>query len=260
MTPMRVLITGSADGLGLMTASHLAARGHLVTLHARSEERAREALSAVPRAAAVLVGDVETLAGMRAVAEQANARGDLDAVIHNVAVGYREPRRRTTTDGLEHVFATNVLAPYVLTALVNRPKRLVYLSSGMHRSGSPHLTDPQWERRAWNGAQAYADSKFLDVVLAFAVARRWPGTLSNALEPGWVPTNMGGPEAPDDLSLAHLTQAWLAEGLEPATRTTAGYFYHQRPCEVHPATRELALQEELLDYCAELSGVTLPSL
>ena len=153
---------------------------------------------------------------MRQVAGQANAAGRYDAVIHNAGIGYREAARVATADGLEHVFAVNVLAPYLLTGLIERPARLVYLSSGMHRGGSPDLDDPQWAGRRWNGSQAYADSKLFDVLLAFAVARRWPDVLSNALEPGWVPTRMGGPGAPDDLSLAPVTQAWLAVSSDAA--------------------------------------------
>jgi len=110
-----------------------------------------------------------------------------------------ERRRIETVDGLPHVFATNTLVPYILTALIRKPKRLVYLSSGMHRGGDPSLKDLLWRERPWNGSSAYADSKLHDAILAFAVARRWPEVLSNAVEPGWVPTKMGGPDAPDGL-------------------------------------------------------------
>jgi NAD(P)-dependent dehydrogenase (short-subunit alcohol dehydrogenase family) len=163
-----------------------------------------------------------------------------------------------TPDGLSHVFAINVLAPYLLTALMTRPDRLVYLSSGMHRGGNPDLSDLQWVGRPWNGSQAYADSKLFDVVLAFAVARRWPDVLSNALEPGWVPTRMGGPGAPDDMSQAPVTQAWLAVSDDPAATVTGEYFYHQRPRPFHPAASSPGLQDQLLAACAEISGVQLP--
>jgi len=254
----RVLITGSSDGLGLMAGQLLARDGHEVTLHARNEARAGDARAALPGAAQVVVGDLVSVKGMHQVAEQAGKLGRYDAVIHNAGVGYREPRRVQTPDGLSHVFAINVLAPYLLTALMTRPDRLVYLSSGMHRGGNPDLADLQWVGRPWNGSQAYADSKLFDVVLAFAVARRWPDVLSNALEPGWVPTRMGGPGAPDDMSQAPVTQAWLAVSDDPAATVTAQHFYHQHPRGTAPEAHSAEHQDALLDYCATLTGTPLP--
>jgi NAD(P)-dependent dehydrogenase (short-subunit alcohol dehydrogenase family) len=255
----KILITGSTDGLGLMAAELLADAGHAVTLHARDQQRADTARERLPAAGHVVVGDLASIDGVRQVAREANSIGLFDAVIHNAGVGYREPRRVQTPDGLCHVFAINVLAPYLLTALITPPNRLVYLSSGMHRAGQPALDDLQWTKRRWDGAQAYSDSKLFDVMLAFAVARRWPAVLSNALEPGWVPTKMGGPGAPDDLSLAPVTQAWLAVSAEPAATVTGSYFYHQRPRDANPVARSAELQDALLDRCASLAGVAFPA-
>jgi NAD(P)-dependent dehydrogenase (short-subunit alcohol dehydrogenase family) len=192
------------------------------------------------------------------MAQQLNQLGRFDAVIHNVGVGYREPRRILTEDGLPHVFAANVIAPYVLTALMERPPRLVYLSSGMHHSVQANLSDISWEKRPWAGSNAYAESKLYDVLLAFAVARRWPDVFSNALEPGWVPTRMGGSSAPDEIEEAHITQAWLAVSNEPAALVTGQYFYHMRPLQPNPQVYDVALQDGLVDACERLSGVKLP--
>lgn len=254
----RIFITGSSDGLGLLAGQRLADAGHRVTLHARNEARAKDAKKRLPAAEHVVTGDVATLAAMRDVAAQANAMGPFDAVIHNVAIGYQEPRRLETTDGIERVFAINALAPYVLTALVAQPKRVVYLSSGLHRSGEADLRDPQWKKRAWNGAQAYSDSKLWNVVLAFAVARRWPDVFSNALEPGWVATKMGGAGAPDDLALGAVTQAWLAVSDDRESTVSGAYFFHQKPQRVHAAARDRKIQDAFLGYCESLSDVTLP--
>jgi NAD(P)-dependent dehydrogenase (short-subunit alcohol dehydrogenase family) len=254
----RILITGSADGLGQLAAQRLVRGGHQVVLHARDERRAGDASRATPGAETVLVGDLSTLDGMQRLARAANALGTLDAVIHNAAVGPREPRAETE-DGLEHVFAINTVAPYLLTALISPPRRLVYLSSGLHRSGSSRLDDLNWTSRPWNGLQAYSDSKLHDVLLAFAVARLWPKTLSNAVEPGWVATKMGGSGAPDDLAQGSVTQAWLAAGEEAATQVTAGYFFHQQPAKTHPESGNTVLQDALLDACARTTGVPFPS-
>jgi NAD(P)-dependent dehydrogenase (short-subunit alcohol dehydrogenase family) len=254
----RIFITGSSDGLGLMAAKLLAEEGHQVTLHARNDARAADAHRSLPRAEAIVVGDLSSIAETRQLANSVNALGRYNAVIHNAGVGYREPRRIETVDGLAHVFAINVLAPYLLTALMTPPDRLVYLSSGMHSGGDASLDDPQWKARRWNGAQAYSDSKLLDVVLAFAVARRWPSVLANALEPGWVPTKMGGAGAPDDLSLAPVTQAWLAVSDDTAAKVTGQYFYHQKLHPVDRAARRTDLQDKLLTYCAGLTSTPLP--
>jgi NAD(P)-dependent dehydrogenase (short-subunit alcohol dehydrogenase family) len=251
----RVLITGSSDGLGLAAARLLARDGHRVTLHARNDRRAADARKSLPDAEGVVVGDLSSIGATQRVAEQANTTGRFDAVIHNAGIGYREGGPVKTADGVEHVFAVNVLAPYVLTALVERPDRLVYLSSGMHRGGDADVRDLEWRRRRWNGSQAYSDSKLFDTVLAFAVARRWPDVLSNAVDPGWVATRMGGAGAPGDLETGARTQAWLAVSDDPAARTSGQLFYHQRPAKPHPAARNREMQDELLAVCAELSGL-----
>jgi NAD(P)-dependent dehydrogenase (short-subunit alcohol dehydrogenase family) len=253
----RVLITGSADGLGQMAAQLLTGEGHQVTLHARNEQRAQDARAAVPQAEAVIVGDLSSIAQMRSVAQQANALGTFDAVIHNAGVGDREPRRIETADGLSQLFAVNVLAPYVLTALMTPPKRLVYLSSGLHYGGDPDLSDLQWTARRWNGFQAYSDTKLFDAVLAAGVARLWPQVLSNAVEPGWVATKMGGPNATDDLQLGHITQSWLAVSADPDALVTGKYFRHQRPMKVNPAVDSEQVQDNLFAACGELSGIAL---
>jgi len=254
----RVFITGSADGLGRMAAQLLVEQGHNVVLHARSQERGQQALAAVPGAETVVVGDLTSIAQTRKMADEVNALDSLDSVIHNAGIGYREPRRIATEDGLPQVFAVNTLAPYILTALIRRPKRLVYLSSGLHQSGDASLKDLAWEHRPWRGLQAYSDTKLHDVLLAFAIARRWPDVLSNALEPGWVATKMGGAGATDDLDEGHRTQVWLAASDDPDAMVTGEYFYHRKLRTPNPSARDTDRQEELLAACKDFSGVELP--
>ena len=255
----RVFITGSSTGLGLMAAQLLVDLGHRVVVHGRNRARAEAALASVPGADAVVVGDLSSIRDMRSVADQVNALGRFDAVIHNAGIGYRESRRVETEDGLPHLFATNTLAPYVLTALIQKPKRLVYLSSGMHRSASLNLDDLTWVKRPWRGSDAYAETKLHDVLIAFGVARRWPDVLSNALEPGWVATRMGGPGAPDDLDAAHRTQVWLAVSDDPTAMVSAQYFYHMQTRKPNHASQRAELQDQLLEACHRLSGIALPS-
>ena len=171
-------------------------------------------------------------------------------------MGYREGRVEVEP-GVPTVFAVNVLAPYILTALVERPKRLVYVSSGMHRGVHPRMDDLLWTKRSWSGWSAYAESKLCDVLLAFAFARRWKDVKSNALEPGWVATKMGGPSAPDDLHQGCVTQAWLATSEDELARSTGGYFYHQRPRAPNPIAADPTIQEDLLTECTRISGIPL---
>jgi NAD(P)-dependent dehydrogenase (short-subunit alcohol dehydrogenase family) len=254
----KILITGSADGLGKAAAQLLVTQGHNVILHARNSERAKEALAATPGASDAISGDLASIVETKVVAARANELGPFDAIIHNAGIGYNDRKRITTTDGLPAIFAINSLAPYLLTCLIEKPKRLIYLSSGLHRGGDGSLEDLTWERRPWSASGAYSDSKLHDVILAFAVARKWKEIYSNSVDPGWVPTRMGGSGAPDSLSEGSITQAWLAVSQDPAARTTGHHFYHKHQRDFHPAAAKPEIQENFLAACAGISGVSFP--
>jgi NAD(P)-dependent dehydrogenase (short-subunit alcohol dehydrogenase family) len=257
----RIFITGSADGLGQLAAWNLVALGHDVVLHGRNRDRAQDAMRAVPGARTALEGDLASIEQTRALAQQANAAGPFQAVIHNAGVYRPSAGRRETVDGLDDVFAINALAPYVLTALIEGPPpRLIYLTSGMHQGGDPDLRDLQWRQQRWTGSQAYANSKLFDVMLAFAVARLWPHVLSNAVDPGAVPTKMGGPAAPDDLEQGVATQVWLAVSDERDAKVSGRYFYHKRPRAAHPVASDIAVQNAFLAACEQLTRVRLASV
>ena len=252
---MRVFITGSTDGLGRDAAQTLIDEGHQVVLHARSKQRARTLADLAPRAAGVVIGDLASAAETRALADQVNKIGRMDAVIHNAGI-YREPNRGATPEGHAKVLAVNTLAPYMLTQLIERPDRLVYLSSSMHYGGEASLRDIDWIERRWDTNQAYSDSKLFITALAMALAKRWPKVLSNAVDPGWVPTKMGGAGAPDDLEEGHLTQTWLAVSDEPAAKVSGAYWHH-RQRKARGRSARHGFQDRLIAKLAELTGVKL---
>lgn len=252
----RIFITGSTDGLGLAAARDLISQGHQVVLHARSSQRAAAVNDLAPRSAGVVIGDLSSAAETRSIAEQVNRIGRMDAVIHNAGV-YQVPSRGKTPEGHATVLAVNTLAPYMLTALIERPHRLVYMSSGMHRGGGSSLRDMDWVDRRWDSSLAYSESKLYLTALAFAVARHWPDVLSNAVDPGWVPTKMGGAGAPDDLTLGHTTQTWLAVSNDSEARVSGGYWYHRKQSKPAAETLDSEFQERLVGRLAELTGVRL---
>jgi NAD(P)-dependent dehydrogenase (short-subunit alcohol dehydrogenase family) len=240
----RIFITGSTDGLGRATAQTLLDDGHDVVVHARSRGRLTTLRHLVERGAHAVIGDLVDIEQTRGVADQVNALGRMDAVIHNAGVMHRP-----------EVLPVNVVAPYLLTALMHRPARQIYLSSGMHRGGRADLTGMDWRGRRVTGS--YSDSKLFVTTLSAAVARLWPDVISNAVNPGWVPTKMGGPGAPDDLRLGHQTQEWLATSDDPRALTSGGYWYHQRRDTPAPATTDQTFQDELLNSLSAYTGTQL---
>ncbi|MER5220129.1 SDR family NAD(P)-dependent oxidoreductase [Streptomyces flaveus] len=239
----RILVTGSADGLGRAAADSLLSAGHDVVVHARNRRRAAGLDALVDRGAHIVVGDFMERDAVRGVAAELNDAEPLDAVIHNAGV-WSGPA----------VMPVNIVAPYLLTALLRGPRRLVYLSSNSHFGGRPSLDGVDWRGES---AGSYSDSKLFVTTLAAAVARLRPGVLSNAVDPGWVPTKMGGPGAPDDLELGHRTQEWLAAGDEPEALTTGGYWYHRQRQQPHRAVNDETFQDRLLEALADETGTAL---
>ncbi|HUR10163.1 MAG TPA: SDR family NAD(P)-dependent oxidoreductase [Flavitalea sp.] len=241
----RIFITGSADGLGLMAAKSLVDTGHDVVLHARNAERGQQALSKVPGAQKVLVADLSDIEQTKNLAAEVNAIGRFDAIIHNAGV-YQVSNRL--------IFSVNSLAPYILTCLIRKPERLVYLSSGMHMQGDSRPQNLLMDMTKYS----YSDSKLHVLLLSMAIARKWSNVYSNSVNPGWVPTKMGGPGAPDDLSKGVETQVWLAVSNDDEAKVSGHYFFHKKEAQFLPDARNVDLQEKFLTLCEQISGVPFP--
>jgi NAD(P)-dependent dehydrogenase (short-subunit alcohol dehydrogenase family) len=240
----RIFITGSADGLGQMAAKWLVNEGHQIVLHARNKKRGEEALQQVPGAENVLIADLSDMEETIQLAEKANATGRFDAIIHNAGV-YQV--------AYDLIFAVNTLAPYILTCLIQKPKRLVYLSSGMHSGGNTGLENIK------TGRVSYSDSKLHNVILSMAVARKWPEVYANAVDPGWVPTKMGGPAAPDNLQKGFETQAWLAASNDNEAKVSGRYFYHKKQKQPLTGADDISVQEKFLKLCEQITGIHFPA-
>ena len=251
----RVFVSGSTTGLGRAAAESLLDDGHDVVVHARNRARGAALDDLTGRGAQLVIGDLTSREETQHVADQVNAIGHVNTVIHNAAI-YVDDRRVATPEGHARTLAVNVIAPYLLTAWIHGPSRLVYLSSGMHRSGDTSLRDIDWVSRRWNGVQAYCDSKLYIAALSFALARLRPSATAHVVDPGWVPTRMGGPGAPDDLELGHRTQTWLAV-TDDVDTNTPGYWYHQQRQQPAEAVLDETFQHLLVDELARLTEVEI---
>ena len=237
---MKVFITGSSDGLGQLAAIELVKQGHQVYLHARNNERGKQALTKVPGAEKVLLADLESLDETKKLASEVNALGEFDAVIHNAGVN------RSSGKQVLHV---NCLAPYILTSLIKKPKRLIYIGSGMHRGGTIDF-------KSFSSGIGYSDSKLYLLLLAMAVTKKWTDVYANTVNPGWVPTKMGGSSAPDDLKKGVESQVWLAVSND--AKVSGKYFYHQQEAQFNKTASDVTLQDQFLKVCEELTGVHFP--
>jgi NAD(P)-dependent dehydrogenase (short-subunit alcohol dehydrogenase family) len=241
----RILITGSADGLGQLAAKSLADQGHQIVLHARNSERGRYAKQQVPGAEHIISGDLSDIDEIKNVAYEADALGRFDAVIHNAGV-YRAPPKE--------IFMVNTIAPYILTCLIGKPKRLIYLSSSMHLHGRANLENFKKD----SSRISYSDSKLYVLMLCMAAARKWSDVYSNAVDPGWVPTRMGGYGAPDDLQKGYETQTWLAVSNDSKAKVSGRYFHHLTERRYNPQASDVMLQERFLNLCKDITGIPFP--
>jgi NAD(P)-dependent dehydrogenase (short-subunit alcohol dehydrogenase family) len=220
----RILITGSTTGLGLISGEMLLKQGHDVVFHARSKT------SKTNKDYTYVYGDLSKIDETRDVVEQANSMGAFDSVIHNAGVYTSTP---------EELFAVNVVAPYLMTKTLKACERHIYLSSGMHLSGTMNLNPHKC---------SYSDTKLFVLMIAKWFAKEWPDRFINAVDPGWVPTRMGGSGAPDDLNQGAETQSWLAVSSDPTALVSGKYFHHLKQHKSNPIADESGAQEQLISF------------
>lgn len=230
----------------MLAAKELLARGHQVSLHARNLARREETLRQAPTAQNVFIADLSDRGAVRGLAEELNQTSTFDVVIHNAGVYQASP---------DLIFAVNTMAPYILTSMMNKPRRLIYLSSGMHLHGHPNFENFKLPKPG----VSYSDSKLHVVLLSMAVARGWSDVYSNSVDPGWVPTKMGGRGAPDDLQKGYETQTWLAESNDANATVSGRYFFHKKERRCNPLATDVLLQNRFLEICADVTGVPFPS-
>ena len=252
----RVLVTGSTDGIGAEIVRELAAQGHQPVAHARSDPRRKEALAHLPEGTAVVVGDLESLKSTENLARQLAELGGVDVVVHNAGFVSRAEEPRLTDDGIEETLQVNLVAPYVLTALLPTPARIVFVSSDSIVHAHLDLADLQL-KGGWTAASAYANSKLAVTTLAFGVARLRPHALVNAVHPGWVRTKLSGQEAPLSVEQGADSPTWLAVSQDPAALVSGALFHERHQVRLNEQAYEVTFQNGVLAACSSMTGLDL---
>jgi dehydrogenase/reductase SDR family member 12 len=250
-----------------------------VLVLARDRSRGNRAVGEIVRGTAntdvhLVVGDLSDLASLRAAAaDVAGLVSSLDVLVHNA--GALQAERTLSRDGIELTFATNVVGPFALTALLTEalrvaaPSRIVSVSSGGMYTQSLDVDDLQTERRPYKGAAVYARTKRAQIVLTEEWTRRLGGLgiTAHAMHPGWVDTpgieaslprfhKLVGPALRTPEEGAD-TIVWLGAAAEPLRKP--GRFWHDRrdrPTHRLPGTatsREDAAR--LWEACERLTGL-----
>lgn len=240
----RILVTGATDGLGKLTAKTLLNHGHDVIIHARNQARLPSVRDLIEHGAEPVVADFSKPDEIHRLLDKLERRAPIDVVIHNAGV--------LTGPTLLPV---NAVAPYLVTARMSGAARHIYLSSGYHLRGSVDLSGVDWS--GTRATRNYDDSKLFVTALMAATARLRPSVLAHAVDPGWMPTKLGGAAATGELALGVATQVWIAETRDSAVFNSGQYWRYQTPRSVHPAVRDARFQDELLDSLRAFTGVSL---
>lgn len=283
-----VLVTGPTSGIGEAAATDLAVLGARVLLLARNPDKAAATQARIQRAVtkadasrtadvAVVRCDISSLASVReAVGQIEEQDEDVDVLVHNA--GAMPGERTVTGEGVELAFATNVLGPFLLTALLedrlkaDAPSRVITVSSGGMYAQKLDADDLQHEHRSYSGVSVYARNKRAQVVLGEQWAERLRGTgvVVHTMHPGWADTPGVEDALPGFQKLTKRvlrtptegadTIVWLAAATAPGS-TTGGFWQdrRERPTHYAPWTRESqADRAKLWRTCAELAGVDAP--
>jgi NAD(P)-dependent dehydrogenase (short-subunit alcohol dehydrogenase family) len=238
----KIFITGSTDGIGLEATRLLLEDGHEVVLHARNKKRADELQTKLSKPCKVLIADLNNLDEVKRLAYEVNSLGKFDTIIHNAGV-YQS--------SLQEIFTVNVLAPYILTALIEKPKRLIYIGSNMHPQGSIDI-----EHLSIKKGADYSTSKLMLLMLALIVSKKYKDVLVNTVDPGWVKTKMANYDAPDSLLDGSQTQVWLASAND--ITFSGKYFYHLKGLDYSSKADDINMQEMLIQKYEQITGITLP--
>lgn len=260
----RVLITGATRGIGLAAAIELARRGARLTLVARSDARAADAVRQIKAVSArgasvdVLTADLASQASIRQLGIALQAKYPIIQVLINNA-GAIYSRRQLSPDGLELTWAVNHIAPFLLTTLLldrlksSTPARIVTTSSDAHEGARIPFDDPNAER-SWGGFgfPRYGQTKLANILFTTELARRLAGTgvTANCFHPGFVATGFNrnnGPLMRIGMALSRPfartaekgaeTLVWLVDS-EAAGETSGGYFFDE-----HLVTPSAAAQD-----------------
>jgi retinol dehydrogenase-14 len=279
MTGKTVLITGGTGGIGRAAAIGLASMGARVGITGRDQARAELAAEAISResgnpAVDVFVADMSSQAEIHRLADEVlSAYPRLDVLLNNV--GGFWAHRHVTADGLEHTFALNHLAPFLLTNLLlerltaSAPARIVTVSSGAHAMGKIDFDDLLGEAK-YSGQQAYNQSKLANVMFTYELARRLEGTgvSATALHPGLTSTAFGAEDAARGMApiIGALrlfmrspergaeTSVYLASSPE-AQDVTGRYFANRKPRKSHESSYDSGTSARLWQVSADLVGL-----